>query len=235
MSKTRKVIIAFLVLVLLGSLVVFLILNASDDEYNREYDEDEVLAAVGPLLREAEFLNFIYYGSGIKYYDSNDTTYGKYREADLAHLEELGFSTIEELKTLTEKTFSASYSELIYSTVLSSMTDGTSIISLARYYQATDAETGAPTHIMVQSKYTVLFKDSIAYDYNSFKVVGSKGEKVYVTVDATVTRADGATQKTTVTITLFEEEYGWRIDNPTYANYNENKDRYDQLKDQDID
>ena len=234
MSKTRKIIIALLALIIIGALVAAIILGLSKCEAGRDYDEDEVLEAVAPLLRDAELLNFVYYGSGVRYYDDSAAT-GYYREADKAHLEELGFSTIEELKALTEKTFSASYSELIYSTVLSSMTDGTSIISLARYYQATDAETGAPTHIMVQSKYTVLFKDSIAYDYNSFKVVGSKGEKVYVTVDATVTRADGATQKTTVTITLFEEEYGWRIDNPTYANYNENKDRYDQLKDQDID
>ena len=235
MSKTRKVIIAFLVLVILGSLVVFLILNASDDEYNREYDEDEVLAAVGPLLREAELLNFIYYGSGIKYYDSNDTTYGKYREADLAHLEELGFSNLEELAALTEKTFSMSYSEEIYATVLSRVSDGSMSASNARYYQVVDEETGEYTHIMVYSGYNNLFKDSIVYDYDSFVVTGSKGERVYVSVDATVTRADGKTQETTVKIALYEEEDGWRIDNHTYANYNEYKDLYDELKNQDID
>ena len=55
-----------------------------------------------------------------------------------------------------------------------------------------------------------------------------------MTVEATVTREDGKSQKTTVTITLVEEDEGWRIDNPTYANYNEAKDRYDELKDKDI-
>ena len=235
MSKTRKLIIAFLVLVILGSIVALLILNLDDEEVGREYDEQEVLAAVGPLLRDAELLNFVYYGSGIRYYDTNETSNGYYRKADTAHLEELGFSTIDELKALTEKTFSNSYSDLIYSTVISYMSDGSAVISPARYYQATDEETGEYTHIIVYSKYSYLFKDSITYDYNSFKVTGSKGEKVYVTVDATVTRADGATQQTTITVTLYEEADGWRIDGPTYANYNENKDRYDELKNQDID
>ena len=59
-------------------------------------------------------------------------------------------------------------------------------------------------------------------------------ESVHLSIDATVTNADGKSQRTTVTVTLVEEENGWRIDNPTYVNYNASQDRYDELKDQEI-
>ena len=74
---------------------------------NRRYDEEEVLAAAKDLLKRAEMLNEVYYGSGIKYFDSEDKVGLYYCKADKMHLGELGFSTIEELKKITEQTFSA--------------------------------------------------------------------------------------------------------------------------------
>ena len=200
---------------------------------NRRYDEEKVIAATKTLLENAEMLNFVYYGSGIEYYDSDEEK-GYYRKANENHLNELGFSTIDELKNLTERTFSNEYSSLLYTTILSAMTDDTSVISAARYYQVYDEKTGEPAYIMVYSKFNPMLRDRIEYDYDSLEVVGAKKEKVYVKVNATVTREDGASQITTVTITLVEEEDGWKIDNPIYANYNELKDRYDELNNKDL-
>ncbi len=200
---------------------------------NRKYNEDEVLEAAKKLLKTAEMLNIVYYGSGIEFFDSEEGI-GYYRKANPQHLETLGFSTISELKEITSRTFSEKYCATINSTVLSALRDDTTVVSNARYYQAQDEKTGEPTHIMVHSKYTPLFKSSIVYDYDSMRVEGSKKEKVNLTVKATVTSAEGLSQITTVTVTLVEEENGWRIDNPTYANYNAAMDRYDELKDQEI-
>ena len=200
---------------------------------NRKYDEEEIIEVSKILLKDAEMLNIVYYGSGIEYFDDEDEK-GYYRKANVNHLEELGFSTIDELKKLTDKTFSVGYSSELYSTILSSLVTDISIVSPARYYQAYDEETGAPTHIMVYSNFTPMLKDSIVYDYDSLRVEGSKKEKVYVKIDATVTKADGKSQNTTVTVALVEEDDGWRIDNPTYANYNEYKDRYDELNSKDL-
>ena len=200
---------------------------------NRKYDEEEIIEVSKILLKDAEMLNIVYYGSGIEYFDDEDEK-GYYRKANVNHLEELGFSTIDELKKLTDKTFSVGYSSELYSTILSSLATDISIVSPARYYQAYDEETGAPTHIMVYSNFTPMLKDSIVYDYDSLRVEGSKKEKVYVKIDATVTKADGKSQNTTVTVALVEEDDGWRIDNPTYANYNEYKDRYDELNNKDL-
>jgi hypothetical protein len=225
-NDTRKILSLFLI-------VVTVISVFSLSSCNRRYDEAEVVAAAEKLLKEAEMLNLVYYGSGIEYYDSDEEN-GYYRKANDKHLENLGFSTIEELKSLTEKTFSKEYSNVLYTTILSPMTNDTSLISAARYYQVYDEETNSPSHIMVYSKFNLMLKDSIEYDYSSLKATGSKKEKVYVTVEATVTREDGKSQKATITITLVEEENGWRIDNPTYANYNEMKDRYDELNNKDL-
>ena len=217
----KKPISIFLITVLLASTLLL-------TSCNRNYDEGEVIEATKILLKEAEMLNLVYYGSGIEYYD-NDEEKGYYRQANQSHLESLGFSTIEELKALTEKTFSDEYSRILYSTILSALTDDVTLVSTSRYYQEYDEKTGEPTHIMVYSKFVPMMKDKIEYDYNSFTVEGSKKERVYVTVNATVTSSDGRVQDTVIKITLIEEEDGWKIDNPTYANYNELKDRYDEL------
>ena len=69
---------------------------------NKKYDEEEVLTAAKTLLKEAELLNVIYYGSGVQYYE-NDRANGNYREANSEHLRELGFSSVDELQCMKVK------------------------------------------------------------------------------------------------------------------------------------
>jgi preprotein translocase subunit SecG len=227
-NEKFKTVLTILLAVLFVLLIV-LLLVLSFREKDRDFDKEEVESATRELLKEAEFLNQIYYGSGIKYYDTDEGTTGYYRKADILHLEELGFSTLDELKTITEKTFSDEYSALLYDTILSSLKEGSTVVTAARYYQAYDEETNQPTDIMVYSKFNIKFKDKIEYDYDSIKAERSKKDKVYVSVNATVTNSEGKSQQITLTITLIEEDDGWKIDNPTYANYNSSKDRYDEL------
>jgi hypothetical protein len=200
---------------------------------NRSFDETEVLEEGEKLLKRAEMLNIVYFGSGIEYHETDEGV-GYYYKANTQHLEKLGFDTIEELKKITDETFSKRYAESIYSTVLSSLTSDTSIISPARYYQVFDEKTGAPTHIMVYSKYNNLLKSSVTYDYSTLRVEGSKKQRVNLLIDATVTNADGKSQSVTVTVTLVEDESGWRIDNHTFANYSDYADIYQDLEAQDI-
>ena len=218
------------VLVLLAMIVLLLPTLTS---CNRRFDEAEVLEVGENLLKRAEMLNIVYFGSGIEYYDT-DEEIGYYRKANAQHLEKLGFGTIDELKKITDETFSERYAGMVYSTVLSSITSETAIVSPARYYQAYDEETGAPSHIMVYSRYNNLLKGDITYDYGTLRVEGSKKARVNLLIDATVTNADGKSQTVTVTVTLIEDESGWRIDNHTFANYNELADVYQDLEDQKI-
>lgn len=185
---------------------------------NRRYDEDEVIEATKVLLKNAEKLNFIYYGEGLKYQEDENAK-GYYRKADKTHLDELGFHTIDELKSLTEATFSDDYSGILYSNFLNALMSNGTLVSATRYYQAYDEKTGQATDIMVHSKYEPMMNSTITYDYDSISVEKSKKKKVYATVDATVTDKDGNSKKVKITITLIEEDDGWKIDNPVYANY----------------
>lgn len=196
---------------------------------NRRYDEDEVIASAEALLRKAEVLNEIYYGHGIQYITSGYVD-GYYYEADPIHLNSLGFETIEELKNKTLEVFTYGYAEEIFETKLSMIEDETGVQEMTRYYQRYDGPNLlAPICIMVYSKAPVTFVDEVIYDYTSLRVTGSKKQTVLVKVDATVTNSEGKSQTVTVNLNLIEEDDGWRIDNPCYANYNDSMDKYNEL------
>ena len=134
---------------IISLLLAVLMILSTLTSCNRRYDEAEVTEAAKKLLKTAEMLNEVYYGSGIKYFDSEEKIGLYYCKADTMHLESLGFTTINELKKITEETFSVRYASTIYSTVLTSLKDEKGVIvSPARYHQATDEETGAVTYIL---------------------------------------------------------------------------------------
>ena len=196
---------------------------------NRRYNEDEVITSAEALLKKAEVLNEIYYGRGIQYITSGYVD-GYYYEADPIHLNSLGFRTIEELKNKTLEVFTYGYAEEIFNTKLSAIEDETGVQQMTRYYQRYDGPNVlAPICIMVYSKAPVLFKDKIVYDYDSLRVMGSKKQTVLVEIDATVTNEEGKSQTVTVNLNLIEEDDGWKIDNPCYANYNDSADKYNEL------
>ena len=199
-----------------SALLLAVLLITTTASCNRSYDEEEVISAAGELLRSAEILNYVYYGEGIKYYDT-DESIGVYKEAQSSHLDELGFHSIEELKTLTEKTFSKEYSAIMYSSVLDTMRDGENIVGYKRYYDNVN-ESGKNV-FMVNTAYQPLFKSIIVYNYDSIEVDRVKREKVFLKVSATVINSEGQSREVDIAITLIEEEAGWRIDNPVWANY----------------
>lgn len=202
---------------ILSITVILVLLLTSFTSCNRSFDEEEVISAAKELLQSAEKLNFIYYGDGIQYYDT-DAAVSIYKEARRTHLDELGFYTVDELIAMTEKTFSDNYSQIMYSSVLDTLRVDDTIVGYKRYYDQTTDD--GETIIMVNTAYEPLFKSTIVYDYDSIKAKGSKREKVFLTVNAIVSNADGKSRAiNNITITLVEEEDGWKIDNPVWANY----------------
>ncbi len=209
-------------------LTVATLISVSSCEKNRTYDEAEVKAAAEELLEGAKMLNSVWYGNGIAHIESSYQN-GNYYEADPSHLNILGFSTIAELKALTLKVFTERYSEEIFSNKLSAIQDDDVVKFTAKYYQAwEDAEQTIPARIMVYYYISMrpedkqLFEDRlVGYDYSTITVTGVKKETLYLSVDATVKNKDGEEQTLSVSFSMLEEEYGWRIDSPTFANYNE--------------
>ena len=87
---------------------------------------------------------------------------------------------------------------------------------------------------MVYTSFTPLLRSTVVYDYSTLRVEGSKKENVNLYIDAIITNAEGESQRTSIPFSVVEEEDGWRLSSVTYQNYNASKDRYDQLKDQEI-
>ena len=183
---------------------------------NRDYDEKVVEAAAKQLIMQSLPLNEIYWGDGIDHNEDRNTADGIYYMAVI--LPDAGFNTLDELRVLTEKTFSKAYTEEIFS---SHIFNGSSDTMMCRYYQKYSIIDGTtPEMIMVNTAWKPLIVDEVVYDFDSVKATHSEGEKVMVSISCTVTREGYEPQKRTLEIALIEEEgIGWRIDSPTYLNY----------------
>ncbi len=188
---------------------------------DRKYDEEEIKENAELLIEKSIMLNDVYWGRGIEYVDDASASDGDYYEASYIHLKSLGFETIDELKEMTRQTFSKRYSEQIFSTALSTVSDGSYVELLPRYYQKyEDEEMKVPESIMVNSEYEALLLDEVEYLYETITVLYSRGEIVFFEIDVNVTRGDNK-QLQTLEIGVVEEDDGWRLYTPTYTTYNE--------------
>ena len=222
-ANTKKIILIVVSVIIVFGIILAIYLAPRD----RKYDEAEVRAAATELILASAKLNDIYYGEGIKFLEYSENNKSLYCEADPTHLASLGFSTINELKLMTKKVFSASHSETMFSGTFS----GAGTSQMSRYYQEYDDSRidPKPLYIMVHREYTPLMNGEMTYNFDTLKIIGSKREYVNATIDVTVAK-DGKTQTHTLNIRLIEEEAGWRLASTTFANYNEYQDIYDELQ-----
>ena len=202
-------------------LILILSIGALTSCGDRKYDEAEVKAAAKSLIEGSVILNEIYWGDGIQYTDDKNSSDGSFYMALDSYCYLNGFTTIKELKVLTEKIFSKEFCKSqIYSPVLADVSDGADTAFLARYYQKYNADDlTEPECIMVNTSWKSLLSGKVEYDYGSLTVIGSEGETVYVTLNATVTLDSLEPQTREIRVALVEEENGWRLDSPTYLNY----------------
>lgn len=217
MRKTGKIVNKTLHILLIFAILLSCFALTSCD---REYDEGEVKEALEELLSKIGALNTVYFGRGISYISSPESD-GIYSEANFLHLKELGFNTVEELKTLTQSVFTEKYSQSIFDSKLRDITDGENLIQAARYYQKKDFD-GTNICILVDTTAKSIFDDRMTFDLSSICVEGSEGEQVICFVTAEVQNENGDTQLKQLRVVLIEEKDGWRIDNPVFANYSDN-------------
>ena len=148
---------------LLTIVVIFSVFNIKsckkEEVKDREYNEEEVIAAAKDLIKKSEKLNEIYYGYGIKG-DTNDldNASGYYYPADVLSLSEFGVQTIEDIKNLTKECYTKSQSEYMINNTFSPVRDSNGdIIHFSRYYQEYDTfNRNEKKCIMVYTKYKPL-------------------------------------------------------------------------------
>lgn len=221
--KKIALIVAALLLIAFIAWIIIASLNKEDKVKNREYDKAEVEAAAVVLLENSKILNEIYWGEGIPYVDDKSLSSGSYYPADQNYLDSIGIETIEDLKRLTEKTYSDGMCDQIYKTILSSVYSDTGIVGLARYEQVyTGKNNDVPDYIRVYTEAKCWFEDTVDY-HPEVEALRSEGDVVYVMVLVTVTSHEDPEKVMNINleIGLVEEEDGWRLDSPTYAKYYE--------------
>ncbi len=179
-------------------------------EKNRAYDEAVVKSSAVTLIEKAATINTIIWGRGVGYVEDPRYQSGVYFPADPASQREFGIETFSDIIAKCEEAFSTSYVKYIKESVLTSkIEEGGRLYT--RYYQGDEV-------LMVYSEYEPLLKDTVEYLYDTVEVLGSKGKIVTIKIQIKVTRGE-ASQNRWLEIDLVEEENGWRIDSPTYANY----------------
>ena len=219
----KKIAVSVLALLLVALIVWVIVANIkkADEEPDREYDKAEVEAAASALLEQSKLLNYIYWGKGIPYVDDKSLSSGSYYPADQNYLDSIGIKTIDDLKAMTEKTYSAGVCEWIYSTVLSSVYSDSSVAGLSRYEQVYGGKNNdEPDYIRVYTEADYWLVDEVEY-HSSVEALRSEGQVVYVLVLATVTNPEGKVMNTNLEIGLVEENGEWRLNTPTYARYYE--------------
>ena len=201
---------------------------------DREYNEQEVIAAAKELIKKSEKLNEIYYGHGIECDTSDENNAnGYYYPADILSCEKFGIHTINELKAFTRECFTVTQSDLMINNTLSPIRDTNGdIIHFARYYQEYNTlDTSEEKCIMVYSEYEPLLTDKVEYLYDTVRVHDVEGEIITVAIDVKVEKVDnGVLQRlqmaTTIYVNLLEESNGFRIDSPTYVKFNTQHERF---------
>lgn len=205
--KSKKIFTFLLALTLLFS---FSLTSCGD----RDYDEEEVIAASRELLLKSIEVNKVFYGEGLILDEDTNFSNGSYYPAYELQFENLSFNDIEGLKKLTESIYTKDLSELIFSTKLSSIEDENYVISLARYYQRDDDFIRC---IMIYKDAEVLYTNEVDYIYDSIKVIGADGEYIKITVDTVLTDNDGSSETVNIELKLLEEENGFRLDTLSFT------------------
>ena len=218
MRGARKLILLLTVLLLSLSLV--------SCEKDREYDEGEVISAARELLSLAKPINEIYYGKGLEY--DPESGNGIYKTALEESLSGFGISSVEELKEKTLRVYSDERANLMFNTVLSSISDEGVIKHYTRYYDYTDGE--GNSFVMVNSDYNYYLTGEIEY-LDGIEVVDVEGEIIVISVPVRLTSVSGKVKNTSLEIRMIEESDGWRFTTASHAVYNESSDAYEDLLD----
>ena len=185
-------------------------------------DTSGLLEAAPELIGRAAFFNEIYYGEGIPYGAMGSAAIGNYYYADTAFLDEHGFHTVTELKTLTAEVFSQDYCEAIFAYAFSGFASETGSYVYARYSSSQPENLRDEDEtILVSSVHEPMLTGETVYDYSTLTV--DEVGKDYATVAIKITvkyppnpeYPYGDSTESTIRIRFVNED-GWRIDSATY-------------------
>ena len=184
---------------------------------------DGLLTAAPDLIRRSAFFNDIYYGAGIPYNSLAEPAIGVYYYADPDFLSKHGFSTVDELKAMTQEVFSSAYCEDIFQYAFSGFAaEGGYVYARYSSSQAVNLRDEEETILVSSTQEGMLNQvGSTAYHYDTLRIAEVGGDYAKVAITVTVTylpdeeHPDGYTQEDELLIRFVYQD-GWRIDSATY-------------------
>jgi hypothetical protein len=179
--------------------------------------DDELISEAKELLEESFSVNEIFYGAGLDCEaQSSHEAAKKYLKVSPDALAELGASSIEDLRTLVKKVYSEELCELIFSTKLSSVSDGSTIAGYAEYIEVEGV-------VFVHAERKDYINAESEADLDSLRVVEKSADNCRLEFDLTLTQRDRhgkdiPTQKRTKQFSLKKDSEGnWKLDSLTFV------------------
>ncbi len=179
---------------------------------SEKYTSEELISAAIPLVEASGEINEIFYGAGIPFIESVEgetQVLGNYRRADAEYLGKIGVETIDDLKEMTSNVYSTGACGVIFSTKLSSVSDGSTIAGYAEYTTLGDAG------LCVYTKRQDYINAKTEFHTDTLSVVSVKKDRATLKMEVTLYR-DNDSQKREKEFAMIIEDGEWRLDSMTY-------------------
>ena len=197
-----------IIVLLLSLLLVAVGFSSCGDKYS----DGELIEAAKPLVEKSVTINDIFYGDGIPYAIGNigngAQSTGNYAPADPLYLDKIGVKSIEDLNKLTSEVYSTGVCRVIFSTKLSSVSDGSSIAGYAEYVEL-------PAGFCVYTKRTDYIGAKTTFHTDTLSVVSAKKDKATLKMNVTLVKGEKF-QEREKEFSMIKEDGEWKLDSMTY-------------------
>ena len=177
-----------------------------------KYTDEELITAAKPLVERSGLINDIFYGEGMPYVSGNlengAASTGNYSPIDPMYLDKIGVKNVEELKKLTSEVYSLGVCNVIYTTKLSSVGDGSSIAGYAEYVEL-------PAGFCIYTKRTNYINAEAHFHTDTLTVVKNTKNIKVLKMDVTLTQGEEIQQRQKE-FRIVNENGVWKLDSMTY-------------------
>lgn len=173
---------------------------------------EDVKAEFTALIEASAEINEFLFGEGLPVYDREDEKnaelyanlglqYSKYEYVSA----ESKYITIEDMKKVAEKVYTAEYLSSVYMMAFDGYADEISGVTVARYLESEG-------WLFQSTSYEPLIDGTRTFDFDSMKMVKpSNGEYVNIEIESEL-----GGEALIMTLAFSKTENGWRLDTPTY-------------------
>ncbi len=202
-KKMKRLVVIFL--------VIFTVFALSACE--KKPTDEELLAAARPLVEQSVLVNDIFYGKGIPYITENvgitAQAMGNYSPADKEFLSANGIENTDDLRKLVSKVYSSGVCNVIFTTKLSSVSDGTVYAGYAEYIDLTSG-------LCVYTKRENYINAEVEYDFDSMEVIEKTSDKARVKIEVKLSQTKGYQIREKEFDMIKTEDGEWLLDSMTY-------------------